>query len=88
MAPVVDLQHCIVHCHVLDPWSKFFIEYISCRIKIFVVDAHREYKVPHLTLRHILSPRHLLKGPAGHPVMVQVILRSIVDDVSERHVCI
>ena len=85
---MVDFQYSIMHAHILDSWSELLIEYIPCGIKIFVVDTYRENKVPQFALRNALSPRHFFQGLESKPIMVQIVLRSLVDDVSKRHVCI
>ena len=88
MAPVVYLKHCFTHAHILDARGQFLKENIARAVQILIVHPDREHKMTHLTLRHPASPRHFVQSPAGHPVMVEIVLRSHVQHISKRHICI
>ena len=88
VAPVIHFKHGLAHSHMLYPWSKLLIKDIARTVQILIVHPDREHKMTHLTLRHPASPRHFVQSPASHPVMVEIVLRSHVQHISKRHICI
>jgi hypothetical protein len=55
---VVDFEDSIVERKMLDARFEFVVEYPTRRVKVFVVDAHREHEVAEFAVGDSFTPRH------------------------------